>query len=244
MYAIALIVLAAYKSKLSPCVPPAEIGVPLDGACLRVLDQTWRWIVGLGAVPAAVAIFFRLTIPQSPRYLMYAADQVDQAAIDTAAYFGPSEVPFEMQQSQSAPLTAPATQNETTSEWDHSGFQFGISTIQQNVVPKAIQSPHQSPRQSQSQSSRPLSRGSSVPSLEPGIITRRSTLLDDELPHMSWWAEFQDYFFRQGNWRFLAGTAGTWFLLDFPFYGLELSSASIINAIWVCVSFLPDYFSN
>ena len=226
VYAIALIILAAYRSKLSPCVP-MERDIPLDGTCLRMLDKTWRWVVGLGAVPAAVAIFFRLTIPQSPRYLMYATDQVDKAAVETAAYYGPSEVPFEMQQCQSGFLVAQNTQNGTFRGWGSSGFESGMTTVQQNAIPKSLHS------QQRSESSRPASRGSSVPSLEPGMTARRSSILDEELSRLSWWAEFQDYFFNQGNWRLLAGTAGTWFLLDIPFYGLALSSASIINAVWV-----------
>ena len=234
VYAIALIILAAYRSKLSPCVP-TERGIPLDETCLRMLDKTWRWVVGLGAVPAAVAIFFRLTIPQSPRYLMYAVDQVDKAAVETAAYYGPSEVPFEMQQSQSGFLVAQTTQSRTIGRWDPSGLGSGMSTIQQNAVPKSLHS------QQGSESSRPASRSSSIPSLEPGITARRSSILDEELSRPSWWAEFREYFFNQGNWRLLAGTAGTWFLLDIPFYGLALSSASIINAVWVSEILLIAY---
>lgn len=33
--------------------------------CARNVDGAWRLVAGLGAVPAAVAIVFRLTIPES-----------------------------------------------------------------------------------------------------------------------------------------------------------------------------------
>lgn len=33
-----------------------------------VFDQVWRWTVGLGIIPAAIAILLRLTIPETPRY--------------------------------------------------------------------------------------------------------------------------------------------------------------------------------
>ena len=36
-----------------------------DVECTRTLDRAWRLIAGLGAVPAAIAIIFRLTIPES-----------------------------------------------------------------------------------------------------------------------------------------------------------------------------------
>ena len=52
------------------------------------------------------------------------------------------------------------------------------------------------------------------------------------------WPAFKEYFSKDGNWRVLAGTAGTWALLDIPFYGLGLSYTSIIGTIWV--SYLTD----
>ena len=36
-----------------------------DVDCTRTLDRAWRLVAGLGAIPAAIAIIFRLTIPQS-----------------------------------------------------------------------------------------------------------------------------------------------------------------------------------
>lgn len=33
--------------------------------CARTVDRAWRLVAGLGAVPAAIAIIFRLTIPES-----------------------------------------------------------------------------------------------------------------------------------------------------------------------------------
>jgi len=33
-----------------------------------VVDQAWRWTIGIGIIPAAVAILARLTIPETPRY--------------------------------------------------------------------------------------------------------------------------------------------------------------------------------
>ncbi|KAK6086045.1 phosphate transporter [Seiridium cupressi] len=33
-----------------------------------VADQVWRWTIGIGIIPASIAILFRLTIPETPRY--------------------------------------------------------------------------------------------------------------------------------------------------------------------------------
>lgn len=51
----------------------------------------------------------------------------------------------------------------------------------------------------------------------------------DELPTKY---TVKDYFWKQGNWRFLVGTASTWFLLDFAFFGLGLSSPKAVSKIW------------
>src|SRR5204863_9835380 len=33
-----------------------------------VVDQVWRWVIGIAVIPAAIAIVLRLTIPETPRY--------------------------------------------------------------------------------------------------------------------------------------------------------------------------------
>lgn len=48
---------------------------------LRTLDQTWRIIAGVGAVPALIAIILRLTIPESPRFTMDVLNKVDKAYV-------------------------------------------------------------------------------------------------------------------------------------------------------------------
>ena len=47
----------------------------------------WRLFIGLGAVPAAVALYFRLTIPETPRFTMDVKRNLDKAAADIRAVF-------------------------------------------------------------------------------------------------------------------------------------------------------------
>lgn len=48
---------------------------PAGQDCARTVDRAWRLVAGLGAVPAAIAIIFRLTIPESVSvYLCYNGD--------------------------------------------------------------------------------------------------------------------------------------------------------------------------
>lgn len=46
------------------------------------LDYVWRICIGLGAVPGCVAIYFRLTIPETPRYTLEIDNDIERAAND------------------------------------------------------------------------------------------------------------------------------------------------------------------
>ncbi|CAG5184029.1 uncharacterized protein ALTATR162_LOCUS10874 [Alternaria atra] len=43
---------------------------PDDLECFRAIDRLWRLVVGIGIVPALIALVFRFTIPESPRYTL------------------------------------------------------------------------------------------------------------------------------------------------------------------------------
>ncbi|OCH93054.1 phosphate transporter [Obba rivulosa] len=70
------VVVSAYKSSI----------LHDEAALLRDLDQIWRLIVGFGCIPAAVAIYFRFTIPETPRFTMDIESNVVQAAKDVDNY--------------------------------------------------------------------------------------------------------------------------------------------------------------
>ncbi|AMD20301.1 HDL443Wp [Eremothecium sinecaudum] len=60
----AMILVVAYRGDLEP----ATTGLQCGEACQRACDQMWRILVGFGCVPGLIALYFRLTIPESPRY--------------------------------------------------------------------------------------------------------------------------------------------------------------------------------
>lgn len=62
----AIILVAAYKSVLITANSGAECGLE----CMKACDQMWRILIGLGAVPGCICLYFRLTIPESPRYTL------------------------------------------------------------------------------------------------------------------------------------------------------------------------------
>ncbi|AAW42322.1 phosphate transporter, putative [Cryptococcus deneoformans JEC21] len=73
---VAVIVVAAYKDSIH--------SQPLDD--LKSVDQAWRLIIGIGCVPAVIALYFRLTIPETPRYTMDVERNIKQASQDVDAY--------------------------------------------------------------------------------------------------------------------------------------------------------------
>ena len=66
---MAFAVTAGFKSYISTATGAASCSVnaidPAGIECARTVDRMWRLVAGLGAVPAAIAIVFRLTIPES-----------------------------------------------------------------------------------------------------------------------------------------------------------------------------------
>lgn len=69
---VGLVVVASYSDKLSReslCDPTA-------------IDYMWRLLIGLGCVPGALGLYFRLTIPETPRFTMDIERNVQQAAAD------------------------------------------------------------------------------------------------------------------------------------------------------------------
>lgn len=75
---VAIIAIAGYKDQLIDATSYKSC----DHTCLRALDTIWRIIIGFGCVPGCIALYFRLTIPESPRYTFDVANDVEIAAAD------------------------------------------------------------------------------------------------------------------------------------------------------------------
>ncbi|KAJ5675777.1 major facilitator superfamily domain-containing protein [Penicillium macrosclerotiorum] len=63
--------------------------LPLDQQhlILATLDSVWRWVIGVGCIPALLAILWRFSIPESPRYTMDVAHDPRQAFAATKRQF-------------------------------------------------------------------------------------------------------------------------------------------------------------
>lgn len=76
---VSLVVLQAFKETII-----AE-GAPALNIC-------WRILAGFGAIPALAAVYWRLTIPETPRYAMDVLEDVDRGVNATEAFLSRKDV--------------------------------------------------------------------------------------------------------------------------------------------------------
>jgi len=69
---VALVCLVGWKDQI--------LASPLNA------DYVWRVLIGVGAVPGVIALYYRLTIPETPRYTMDVENKVTKGAKDAAAF--------------------------------------------------------------------------------------------------------------------------------------------------------------
>ncbi|KAK3939156.1 inorganic phosphate transporter pho84 [Diplogelasinospora grovesii] len=79
-----LIVTAGFKDSLSLASKTSVCST--TPACVESVDKMWRIIVGFGAVPGCIALYFRLTIPETPRYTFDVERDVQKAVGDVETY--------------------------------------------------------------------------------------------------------------------------------------------------------------
>lgn len=86
---IALILVAAYK----PDLEFANTSKECVGRCIKANDQMWRVLIGCGCIPGCIALYYRLTIAESPRYELDVTEHDDlekvadaEAALDAVAH--------------------------------------------------------------------------------------------------------------------------------------------------------------
>lgn len=85
---MALIVTAGFKESLETA---KDVG-HCSGPCREAVDKMWRTVIGVGAVPACAALYYRLTIPETPRYTFDVKHDLMQGKEDIVAYLnGQSE---------------------------------------------------------------------------------------------------------------------------------------------------------
>ncbi|KAI1342351.1 H+ symporter [Xylariaceae sp. FL0016] len=79
---VALIVTVSFKEAFGNA-PNVE---QCDYVCQIAADRCWRIVIGVGALPACFALYYRITIPETPRYTFEVAKDVEKGAADVKAY--------------------------------------------------------------------------------------------------------------------------------------------------------------
>ena len=102
---IALIVTAGFKESLLT----AKGYDTCSGVCGLAVDKMWRVIIGFGAVPGCIALYYRLTIPETPRYTFDVSRDIVKGGSDVKAYLSskPEGIPDEVARVQSMRDNAP-----------------------------------------------------------------------------------------------------------------------------------------
>ncbi|KAF9432534.1 Inorganic phosphate transporter pho84 [Entomortierella beljakovae] len=116
---VAIILLAAFKSSI--------IANPQN------LDYVWRILIGFGCIPALVAVYFRLTIPETPRYVLDIENNLNKAERDVANVLKENNNHLQSDDDEVAihnPSTAKGSFSDFISyfsKWDNFKVLFGTS---------------------------------------------------------------------------------------------------------------------
>ncbi len=89
---VAFLTTLGYRDSLSTAQNVAEC----TGRCQLAADQSWRLIIGFGALPAVFALYYRLTIPETPRFTFDVALDTEKACVDIRVYLQAEEAVAEI----------------------------------------------------------------------------------------------------------------------------------------------------
>jgi PHS family inorganic phosphate transporter-like MFS transporter len=198
---------------------------PQDDECFRAIDRLWRLVVGIGIIPAVIALAFRFTIPESPRYTLDILQHPQKTFQDTIDFY---PVP-ERHPEQGAELL-PITPEIHVPRRVSISSEIGADEI--------IDSDSESDR-----------RPSDVHLHHPAMPLQLPPGDPNFVPPLASWADAKQFFIVEGNWQYLLGTSLSWLFLDFAcecllpkinlhiltidiVYGLGLSSPQIVSHIW------------
>lgn len=97
---------------------------------LTSIDKCWRTVIGVGCVPATIALYFRLTIPETPRYTMDIERNVKQASQDVDTYLTSGTYvvdPINNHERADLPQASWADFIKYFSKWENGKVLFGTS---------------------------------------------------------------------------------------------------------------------
>lgn len=155
------------------------------GNCLQTLDSVWRWVIGVGAVPAIIALWFRLTIIESPRYTADVGRDSRKALSELARY-----------QPQEDSIRTASSLDISSHEVQDIEEESPVNISEDGTT---LQNP-----------GKPQGTGE-----EEEHLTDEFADADEATkPPPPSWRDFKDYFWHRGNLRTLMATSFCWFCVD------------------------------
>lgn len=118
---VALITTVAFKDSFIGIKDFSEC----DSRCQIAADRCWRLIVGVGALPAAFALYYRITIPETPRYTFDVVHDVEKADRDINSFLSKSKGEIDIvRQARLLKVAGPSLTTPAAS-WRDLGSYFG-----------------------------------------------------------------------------------------------------------------------
>ncbi|KAI2057694.1 hypothetical protein LOZ43_002986 [Ophidiomyces ophidiicola] len=226
---VAIIAVAGHRESISHIPTTAEEvrSCTQDEVCRRAVDSIWRWVIGIGAIPAVAAIFLRFSIPESPRYTMEVLNRPDEALRDVNEMkreLGGSSPDIERQNSM---VTTVASSHQPDTRANNN--QRERYNSHENRVADMPSAPAVAPEILSSRAS----YASSHTTIERSYHESDNDSIQEK---PSQWSTFRggfvDHFFVRGHWPTLLGTALSWACFDFAFYALGPNSYKVIAKIF------------
>lgn len=189
---------------------PTDSEICTTDECIRALDSAWRWIVGFGSIPAVIALFFRLTIPESPRYLLDVVGAVKGASMNTQDYykgdaFGQSQELMEAGEQSQVPVFIEQQIPKSSIEVTPSA-QVPLAPLPSPTVAHINDEITHNP--SGAVIIHTHSFPSSVHSADEVAIP------NEQQPSKASWQDANQFFITEKNWMSLVATSSSWFCLD------------------------------
>ena len=195
-----------------------------------IVDRIWRWVVGVGAIPALIAIGFRLTIPESPRFTLDVDHDGARALRDTQKYYN-------IRRASTNGSTNAQFQVYTDDVEDDAGMQQVPRAAINNDINHVNDqiNDYDPPEDIDRHAS--FGGGDDDDSMEIQELAEADSQDNAnsekaEMPDPFSLSELRQFFWTEGNIKHLLGTSITWFLLDFAFYGLGINNPRVIAQIW------------
>ncbi|KAH9827813.1 phosphate transporter protein [Teratosphaeria destructans] len=227
-----------------------------NGKAKLGIDILLRAVIGVGSVPAVVAILFRFLLPETARYTYGVKKKARRARADTHRGLRSIRDDLFVAARQWAPWRrSPPT--DAIVEFAMSDVEPRVQAEEGTFQSPASQRHQETPRDPSEDCENPQRAGQTHHALDDSqtrthtspTLTVLSCIDPDgySLPdsaaggqHISGMTprsqfnldELSAFFVQGGNWRRLAGMSICWFLLDFAFFGLGFNNPGTMAKIW------------